>query len=506
MCKLLMADSVNSLLSSTVLIVDDTPNNLQLLFQYLKNTGYRILSAYSGRTALETVKTIRPDLILLDVMMSEVDGFTTCRYLKNNAATKDIPIIFMTALTETVNKVRGFELGAVDYITKPIEKQELLARIRTHLSLQDLNRRLAKEADRQKLLFEISDRIRQTLDLKLILQTATTEIRSFLNCDLVWLACKENDNISVKAISTSDDFKLQLPENLPKEYLYLNSTEYQFYLQGNIRIIEDNNECATIEQLCSCSSQARLIAPILINSNSSANSTTKDNLLWGWLIAHQCMSHKPWLSEEIDLFKKVTTQLAIAIKQALLYQQIAELALLDSLTNVYNRRYFDRQLNLEWRRLQRLSAPLSLILCDVDYFKIYNDTYGHQQGDLCLQQVAKAISTVTKRPADLVARYGGEEFVVILPHTPKFGAVKVAKEIGLAVKALNIPHLNSSVDSVVTISIGVAYTVPNKQNNPKLLVEAADRALYQAKERGRDCLAVYPHPISLCKQEKSLNC
>lgn len=472
------------LASSTILIVDDTPNNLQLLFQYLKSDNYKLFVAYNGSKAIEIAKAVRPDLILLDVMMSELDGFTTCSYLKKKVETKDIPIIFMTALAETANKVQGFKLGAVDYITKPVEQEELLARVHTHLSLRKLNQRLAEDAARQKLLFDISDRIRRSLDLESILQTATQEIRALLDCDLVWIAGLEEKKISVKAFSQSDYLKFPLPETIPQTCFYHNSAQYQSYLQGNVRIIANNDCNITSDRFKLCISQNGAIAPILIDREN-------DNTLWGWLVANRCQSLQPWSGEEIDLLQKVRMQLAIAIKQGLLYQQISQLALLDLLTQIYNRRYFQRQLHLEWRRLKRLSASLSLIMCDVDYFKAYNDTYGHQQGDRCLQNIAQAISSVVKRSGDVVARYGGEEFVVILPHTSESGAMKVAEKMRIAVKALEIPHLNFQVDSVVTVSLGVAHTIPNERDSINGLIETADCALYEAKKRGRDCVSVY---------------
>ena len=548
---------VSSPLPKTILIVDDTPNNLHLLFRYLKDSGYKILVAQSGKKAIKTALAVHPDLILLDVMMMELDGFATCRHLKTNERTKDIPIIFMTALTETANKLQGFSLGAVDYITKPIDREELLARIQTHLSLKSLQQRLVKDAAQQKLLFEISDRIRQSLDLQSILETATKEIRLFLNCDLVWLAVLNNKNISIKAYSAAEyiDFKLAYSseeaclgmglspgsllnseETIPYSYFCPTPEEHQFYLQGNIRVIEKSGAETSYKTTALPETQARLIAPILINSTQATdsfnvqiatpvedeadkvskdfrstelqqiypNSLVNNNSLWGWLIAEQCTFSRKWQVEEISLLKGLTTQLAIGIKQGMLYQQLFQLTLLDSLTQVYNRRYFDQQLKLEWRRLQRVSSPVSLIMCDVDCFKIYNDTYGHQQGDKCLQRIANAISTVIKRPADVLARYGGEEFTVILPHTDQSGAIKVAEAIRFAVKQLKIPHLNSSVDSVVTISLGVASTVPDSKDNPYLLVEAADLALYQAKERGRDGIAVYPNPISYSKDQQEI--
>lgn len=171
-------------------------------------------------------------------------------------------------------------------------------------------------------------------------------------------------------------------------------------------------------------------------------------------------------------------------------QQLASIAFLDGLTQIANRRRFDEYLSLEWRRLTREAAPLSLILCDVDYFKRYNDTYGHQAGDACLHQVARAISRAIKRPADLVARYGGEEFAVVLPNTNASGAVHLASAIHKEVQQLLIPHTSSSAGEYVTLSLGVSSTIPQKEISPEVLIAVADKALYEAKEQGRNRFVV----------------
>ncbi len=166
--------------------------------------------------------------------------------------------------------------------------------------------------------------------------------------------------------------------------------------------------------------------------------------------------------------------------------ELNRLATLDSLTQVANRRRFDEYLEQEWRRLAREKAYLSLILCDIDYFKAYNDTYGHQAGDHCLREVAGAIRVSLKRPADLVARYGGEEFAVVLPNTDTTGALHIAEEIRARLKELQILHPHSTVSNYVTLSLGAASLIPNHQFCSAELIKAADDALYQAKSEGRD--------------------
>ena len=183
------------------------------------------------------------------------------------------------------------------------------------------------------------------------------------------------------------------------------------------------------------------------------------------------------------------TKVEIALRQA--NQELHCLATIDDLTGVANRRQFDQYLEREWRRLAREKAPLSLILLDIDYFKQYNDSKGHQAGDNCLEQVAQAIAQAVQRPADLVARYGGEEFAIILPHTSLKGAIYIANKIKIAVRHLNLDHPSSDVSDIVTISQGVSSTIPFIETSPESLIYDADLALYNAKSQGRNQLRAH---------------
>lgn len=162
------------------------------------------------------------------------------------------------------------------------------------------------------------------------------------------------------------------------------------------------------------------------------------------------------------------------------------MAYMDGLTQIPNRRRFDEVLQQSWRQGFRDRQPISTILCDVDFFKRYNDHYGHLEGDRCLQSVASAINLVVRRPGDLAARYGGEEFVVVLPQTPIEGAMEVAQMIQVNVRALQLPHAESDVSDYVTLSLGVSCLVPEELMQPELLLIKADEALYLAKAKGRD--------------------
>ncbi|MBN2332699.1 MAG: diguanylate cyclase [Deltaproteobacteria bacterium] len=170
-------------------------------------------------------------------------------------------------------------------------------------------------------------------------------------------------------------------------------------------------------------------------------------------------------------------------------EKLQQLVTIDGLTKIANRRRFDEYLLHEWQRLKRDRLPLSLIMVDIDFFKLYNDTYGHQAGDECLQTVAKVIEQQAKRPADLAARYGGEEFAIILPNTDAKGACQLAEQILQAVENLQLTHYGSPVNSHVTISLGISTAVPHADYTPTQLVACADHGLYKAKEGGRNRIA-----------------
>ena len=167
-------------------------------------------------------------------------------------------------------------------------------------------------------------------------------------------------------------------------------------------------------------------------------------------------------------------------------QTLEQLSIIDSLTQVANRRQFDNYLSEEWQRLKIKQSNLSLILCDIDYFKLYNDKYGHLIGDYCLQQVASEISSVMKKYSGLLTRYGGEEFGIILPDTDGVTALKIANTIRAAIYDLKIAHQKSAVDKYVTLSLGVYSIIPSADTSPDLLIASADKALYEAKESGRN--------------------
>lgn len=355
--------------------------------------------------------------------------------------------------------------------------QDVTERVRTEQALR-------RQAEQERLVAAITQRIRQSLNLDEILNTAVHEVQQLLGCDrvLVYRVWPEGTG-SVITEAVVPGRKAILGQAFSEEVFPEHC--YDQYKSGRIRAVSEVKKEVSpclAQMLQEFGVKSKLIAPLI-----------QGDVLWGLVIAHQCNAIRQWQQFEIGLLQPLVEQLAIAIQQASLFEQLEaanqelkRLACLDGLTGVANRRYFDESFNREWQRLAREQAPLALILCDIDYFKQYNDTYGHLAGDLCLKQIASAIEQAAKRPADLVARYGGEEFAIILPNTKAEGALAVAEEIQSYVKALQIPHAKSQVSQYVTLSLGIAVTVPMPRSAVKQLISTADQALYEAKFQGRD--------------------
>jgi diguanylate cyclase (GGDEF)-like protein len=287
-----------------LLIVDDQPLVIRVLYELFK-IDCEVFMSTSGEDALQKCQEIKPDLVLLDIVMPDMDGYEVCKRLKANEDLSDIPVIFVTSSADDADEAKCFDVGAVDFIQKPVNAVITRSRVNTHLRLK----------------------------------------------------------------------------------------------------------------------------------------------------------------RQSDLFKSM--------------------ALFDGLTGIANRRHFESSIHLDWLQCAREQTPISLLLMDIDHFKQFNDCYGHQAGDQCLQKVAKSLSTVLGRPYDLVARYGGEEFAIILPKTNHEGAIYVAQNIISAVKNLGIPHIKSNT-GLITLSTGVATTIPHYKTSPDTLISEADKALYKAKENGRN--------------------
>ena len=375
-----------------------------------------------------------------------------------------------------------------------------------------------QQAQKERVVNKIAQRIRQSLHLEDILNITVTEVRNFLGSDRVVIYYFHDDSwgeVLVESVENPEFSLLGMEIQDP----CFNKLSAEIYQEGKISQIGDIEQDILTpchrQMLINLQVKANLVVPILVSKSEETLTTEiadfsssqtpdssilpissdKSHDLWGLLIAHQCTNPRQWQASEIQLLQQLATQLAIAIQQAQLYtklenlnQELSGMAWSDGLTQIANRRRFDQYLQTEWQRLAREQAPLTLILCDIDYFKLYNDYYGHLSGDLCLQQVARVIKQVTKRPADLAARYGGEELAVILPNTSLKGGIKVAHEIQRAIAKLAIPHIRSTVHAFITLSIGVATQTPQRGQPPEQLINQADQFLYEAKRNGRNRL------------------
>lgn len=483
---------------SFILVVDDVISNLKVLGSILQSQGYNVSFATSGQQALDRVMVAQPDLILLDLMMPDVDGLEVCNRLKQDSQMAQIPVIFLTASHEQKHLLQAFSQGAVDYITKPFNAPELLARVKTHLELkylQDLNQ---KQLQQERLIRHIVQATLESLELQTLLTTAAEGIRSYFQADRVLIyQCTEPGQRDqpiqpgrIVAESLVEGYDSLLGLSL-EDCSWIHSPEAGEVFSKQVKVYDDR-EVSTIVSpqhqaaLSQWQVKAEMVSPIFQRLEQ-----------WGAIIIHRCQNTMPWSPEEIQVVQSLVEQLEVAIQQASLYQQLKllnqelrYLAKVDGLTGLANRRSFDEYLLEVWQPLINAAEPLSLVLCDIDYFKAYNDCYGHPQGDVCLRQVAGAIAQATHRPTDLAARYGGEEFALILPYTPLDGAQQVVQRLQTQMEILAIPHRDSQLGAFLTLSLGLVTLVPTPDLDPSEVVLLADRALYQAKAGGRNQVQV----------------
>ncbi|MBC3907644.1 MULTISPECIES: diguanylate cyclase domain-containing protein [Undibacterium] len=418
-----------------LLIVDDMPDNIGVLRGMLLPYGHQLFVATSGQGALNIAAQVPLDLILLDVMMPGMDGFETCRMLKANPQTRETPIIFITAKTDTQDIVEGFNLGAADYINKPVRMEEAQARIQTQLQIRSYILEQREQAER---------------------------MRAIVNNMAEGLLIIEADGRIQSSNPAADYLFGYAPDQLQGHSIFdlLDTAASQEYHHYFSRIASDGSGMQ-IPQHGSREVQIKHHSGAMLNVDLSIMPMFVRQPLFVGLL-HDITRHK--LSEH-------------ALRRE---------ASMDALTNVANRRHFDASLENIWQYAVENEQELSLILLDVDHFKHYNDTLGHQAGDRCLQQVAQVLRTIASPPATLIARYGGEEFVILLPNTGQQDAHDLACQVQSAMEARQLAHPASTCSAWVTVSIGVCSLRPNAAISSELLFLNADQAMYQAKESGRN--------------------
>ena len=481
-------------------------NHLKAVLQYYRDRGFLVAldDLGSGYSSLNLLHQLRPDFIKLDIgLIRDVhqDPYKAAITEKLLEITQKLNIQTVAEGIECIEELKWLRergatfaqghliAGASAVPVTATPKIDTSALI-TSAHFRQVGQRVQHQTESERIIAVVTQRIRQSLELNEILQTTATELRRLFEVDRVLIYQFAPDWSGSVAVESLAEGCISILGFYVMDTCF-QSTHAAYYQQGNSRAIEDIETAGLsrchLNMLRSLQIRANLVVPIL-----------QQDRLWGLLIAHQCRNARQWQQSEINLFNQLASQAAIAIQQSELYhqlqlanQELQRLASLDGLTQLANRRCFDDTLNAQWQLLTREQASLSLILCDVDCFKLYNDTYGHLAGDDVIRQVAKAISVTVKHPADLVARYGGEEFAVILPNTDAPGAIAVAKDIQSHVSALQLPHLNSQVSEFITLSIGVATITPHSQLSPVTLIAAADQGLYQAKAQGKNCVVQF---------------
>jgi two-component system cell cycle response regulator len=451
-------------MSARILVVDDVEVNVRLLEAKLSSEYFTVVTAASGAAALELAHSEHPDIILLDVMMPEMDGFEVCRRLKADPQTADIPVVMVTALSEVADRVRGLQAGADDFLTKPVNDIALFARVRSLV-------RLKRMAEEWRLREEVYGRFDNVID--------DTRVREDLGPGRVVL-WEENAlarqrltdmlrpvTVEVLQPANAEELRDAVDASVDLVVLSLSGTQDALRLVAQLR-----------------GTEASRLVPILL----AAEAEELPRLAKGLDLGANDYIVRP--IDRNELTARVRTQIRRKRLQDRLqdnYQRSLALALTDSLTGLYNRRYLMAHLEgLMTRAAEGAQGP-AVLMIDIDFFKRVNDTHGHPAGDAVLREVASRIARHV-RAFDLVARYGGEEFVVVMPETPLPVASMVAERLRSMVAGKAITLGDGAGDLKATISIGIAITREGGDNAAALL-QRADKALYQAKAGGRNCVA-----------------
>lgn len=439
----------------------------------------------------------RSRLELLGQRFEEL-GLSSAILLRWQTAIEDVFATGREQFLETVEDLFGQEHTfysrlVPEYTTQGAIRSVLIIS-RDVSNLKAAQTALQRRADQERALRLITQHIRESLELETILTTTVNEVQRSLQADRTLIFQLHSDHSGqVIAEAVHPDWPVTLEMRWEDEYF--SPACHEFYLRGRGRIVPDITQdewgSCLVEFMQSVGVQSKMVAPILQHLATGP-------VLWGLLITHACATPRQWQTTELTMLQHVADQLAIAIQQSELHrqlqaanQELESLSNTDALTQIANRRYFNTILQQEWRHAQRRQRELTLILCDIDYFKQFNDIYGHPAGDDCLVAVAQALQSCISRNTDCIARYGGEEFAVILPHTPLAGAERIVQAMQVAIADLAIAHEGHIDAAIVTLSYGIAVIIPAVSTSLEHLLQSADRALYRAKQGGRNRYAIY---------------
>ena len=450
-------------MTARILVVDDIATNVKLLAARLTAEYFDVSTAMSGSEALTICERAQCDIVLLDVMMPEMDGFEVCRRLKANPATHHIPVVMVTALDQPSDRVRGLEAGADDFLTKPVSDIALLARVRSLV-------RLKMAADELRMRALTSREIGINDPEVAALSETGRGGRVLLVDD------RASSYERIASILTTEH-TVDVEPN-PQEALF-HAAEVGY----EVMIVSLGLEHYDGLRLCS---QVRSLdrtrgVPILMIAEAEDNA----RLLRGLEIGVNDYLVRP--IDKNELLARVRTQIRRRRYTGRLrdnVQQSMEMAITDGLTGLYNRRYMESHLATLVEQAAGRGKPLSLLVLDIDYFKAINDTHGHDAGDDVLREFAVRIRKCI-RNIDLACRYGGEEFVMVMPETDKAVATTVAERLRRRIATEPFSIANGTKSLEVTISIGIAAAV-GADDSAAAILKRADQALYRAKRDGRN--------------------
>ena len=444
--------------SQNILIVDDDETIREILRDYLEASGELCFVASNAREALDILSESPMSLVISDIKMPGMDGIEFMKEAKRSFPDMDFMII--TGYSSDYTYTDIINAGATDYMTKPFRLEELKAKME----------RIKRE---QRLLNELKQG-NETLELAIEKANLMSIKAETANLELDQIFDRSTSGIWV----------------IDSRFEILRMNKTLSSLAGIVKSKARGLKCYDVFPTSLCGGPDCPLTRIMRGKDffecdiekRGANGTKLSFLL----TATSFFGLDGELMGMVAEFKDISSrrQVEAALTKANL--ELQRLSVLDDLTQVANRRRFDEVIREEWQRLSRDRAPLSLIFCDIDYFKLYNDTYGHQAGDDCLRTVAETIRANCQRPGDFVARYGGEEFIVILPNTSVGGAVHLAEDIRVNIERLEIPHSQSRVSPYITMSLGISCVYPSANITHESLIRAADKALYEAKKQGRN--------------------
>ncbi len=449
---------------SRILVVDDDPMNVKLVEGILKKEGYESIKAFGGSEALEKARHHRPDLILLDVMMPGIDGYQVTRKLKADPATAGIPIIMITALNGTEDKVRGLECGADEFLSKPVNAAELLARAKSMLRLKQYQDQLMLRTRSETDFGKGHGPLAAAAGIKRRQHVLVVEDN---DKDLRLLSGQIEDQAFDLSVAHDGEAALQTILAGGIDLVLLD-----IFLPG----MDGFEVCQRLKE----SAATRDIQVALITCLQDLEGKIK-----GMELGADDYLVKPVDGRELSARVK-----ALLAKKSYLdrlhahYEQALSSAISDGLTGLYNQTYFKKYLELELKRSLRQNYPTSLLMLDLDDFKGLNDRFGHPAGDKVLQEFARLIREAI-REVDLAARYGGEEFAVVLPYSDAQGARVVAERILTALRDLRLTGEMGADHEMITASIGIA-ACPASARDARALIQMADTMLYRAKQNGKN--------------------